>query len=117
MTKEEGIFDKFQINISSVSTLPSLAFKIFRTLFLPKEIKLPVLSGQIYEAISNAYYGGLVDMYIPQNPKGTKVYPYDINGLYPTVMRDFLYPTKIIAYFRGDIRRMAEYNTLFRNKL
>nr|YP_010470524.1 hypothetical protein N4M07_mgp040 [Inonotus hispidus]UVF38012.1 hypothetical protein [Inonotus hispidus] len=111
------IFDKFQVNISSVSTLLSLAFKIFRTHFLPKELKLPVLRGKIYEAICQAYYGGLVDMFVPTKPKGTKVYPYDINSLYPTAKKDFLYPTKLIAYFRGDIRRMKEYSKLFLEKI
>lgn len=33
------IFDLFQVNISSVSTLPSLAFKIFRTQFLPLPVE------------------------------------------------------------------------------
>nr|YP_010691070.1 DNA polymerase [Phellinus igniarius]WBU93171.1 DNA polymerase [Phellinus igniarius] len=106
------IFERFQINISSVSTLPSLALKIFRAHFLPKNIKIPVLTGKIYDDICQAYYGGLVDMYIPTNPDNTVVYEYDMNALYPNAMASNLYPTKLIAYFRGDIRKMTEYAKL-----
>ena len=48
------IFDLFQINITKISTLPSLVFKIFRVHFLSKSVKLPVLSGKIYDSISQA---------------------------------------------------------------
>nr|YP_010691074.1 DNA polymerase [Phellinus igniarius]WBU93175.1 DNA polymerase [Phellinus igniarius] len=107
------IFEKFNVNISSVSTLPSLAFKIFRTRFLPKNIKLPVLTGKIYSDIAQAYYGGHVDMYIPTNPEGEEVYNYDVNSLYPFVMKTFIYPSNIIAYFRGNILKMDSYKHLF----
>ena len=112
-TFSKFIFDKFKINVSSVATLPSLAFKIFRANFLPKGFNLPVLTGKIYKDISNAFYGGHVDMYIPTNPVGTVVFEYDINALYPYAMKENTYPGKIFAYFRGDITKMTEYVKLF----
>lgn len=68
------ICEMFNVNVSSVSTLPGLAFKIFRSKFLPKNIDLPVLTGKVYEDISKAFYGGHVDMYMPTNPEGDLVY-------------------------------------------
>nr|YP_010691073.1 DNA polymerase [Phellinus igniarius]WBU93174.1 DNA polymerase [Phellinus igniarius] len=108
------IFDLFELNISSVSTLPSLAFKIFRTHFLKKMIFLPIISGKIYDDIRNAYYGGHVDMYIPKNIRNKLVYHYDVNGLYPHAMRAFNYPTEIFAHFVGDISKMDQFENLFK---
>lgn len=112
------IFDLFQLNISSVSTLPSLAFKIYRAHFLPKTINLPVLVGEIYSAISQAYYGGHVDMFIPKmsDPENDLVFHYDVNGLYPNAMKSHCYPTNVFAHFYGDIRQMKEYVDLFTNE-
>lgn len=117
MTFSQKIFEMFNVNVSSVSTLPSLAFKIFRAKFLPKNINLPVLTGKVYEDISKAFYGGHVDMYIPTNPEGTEVYGYDANSLYPYAMNEFKYPGKILAYFRGDITQKPEYVKLYNNSL
>lgn len=59
------IYDLFKINISRCPTLPSLAFRIFRTHYLNKDIKLPVLINEIFKEIHKSYFGGHVDMYIP----------------------------------------------------
>lgn len=107
------IYDRFQLNITDVFTLPSLAFKIFRAHFLPTTVNVPILTGRIYDAINQAYYGGHVDMYIPSNLKDKIIYQYDVNGLYPYVMREFFYPEDIVAHFVGDITTMREYRSLF----
>lgn len=75
------------------------------------------LDGKMYDDIHNAFYGGHVDMYIPTNPDGTKVFAYDVNSLYPSVMRDKEYPVNFIGYFSGDIQNMAEFNKLFNMSL
>ena len=52
-------------------TLPSLAFKIFscgRTHYL-KNNKIPLIHGKLFKILSQAYFGGHVDMYIPSNIK------------------------------------------------
>lgn len=107
------IFSQFRVNISSTPTLPSLAFKIFRTHYLPKGIRIPTLSGEIFSDISNAYYGGHVDMYIPKNPTNTKLFHYDINSLYPAVMSQFKYPVTLIGFFNGDISLMDDYSNMY----
>nr|YP_010470509.1 hypothetical protein N4M07_mgp055 [Inonotus hispidus]UVF37997.1 hypothetical protein [Inonotus hispidus] len=116
-TFSKFIFDQFKVNVSSVSTLPSLAFKIFRTNLLDKYVTIPVLFGKVYNDISQAYYGGHVDMYIPTNPEGELVYQYDVNSLYPYSMKTYKYPTSILAYFKGNIEKMAEYNKMFKSSL
>ena len=97
------VFDLFGKNIHHYPTLPSLAFAIFRTIFLT-ENSIPQLSGKIAENIRQGYTGGAVDMYIPHPKKGTKVYCYDVNSLYPYVMSKFDMPIGKPVYFEGDIR-------------
>lgn len=112
-----SFFKKFRINITTTPTLPSAAIKTYRSSFIPKAVKLPAIGGKMYDDIHNAFYGGHVDMYIPTNPKGTKVFGYDVNSLYPSAMRDKEYPVNFIGYFSGDILNMDEYNKLYKNSL
>jgi DNA polymerase type B, organellar and viral len=103
------IFNKFKINISKYppgGTLSSLAFAIYRSHYLNKEIH--GLTGCTYFDIALGYKGGAVDMYIPRNPKGTKIYAYDVNSLYPNVMKEYLYPIGSPTYFKGDVLKMIQ---------
>lgn len=104
------IFISFKVNVSNCPTLPSLAFKIFRTHYLPKGIRIPILSNQIFDDISNAYYGGHVDMYIP---KGENLFHYDVNSLYPAVIKMFKYPVGLLCYFNGDISKISDYSNIY----
>jgi DNA polymerase type B, organellar and viral len=99
----ELIFSLFGKNIHKYPTLPSLAFAIFRTIFM-EENSIPQLSGKIANDIRQSYTGGAVDMYIPQNKQGTKIYCYDVNSLYPYVMKEFDMPVGNAIYFEGNIR-------------
>ena len=95
----EIIFEQFGIIIHKYSTLPSLAFAIFRTKFMKFE-SIPSLSGKISKDIRQGYTGGAVDMYIPE---GVNIKSYDVNSLYPSRMRDCLLPTGNIKKFEGNI--------------
>jgi hypothetical protein len=99
------IFDLFKIDVHKYPTLSSLAFAIFRTHFLTPDT-IPQLSGQIAKDIRISYTGGAVDMYIPENKDGEKVYVYDVNSLYPFVMKEFDMPTGKPKQFYGDIRKV-----------
>ena len=103
----------FHINISKCPTLPSLAFKIFRTHFMDKNLKLPILVNDIFKDINKSYYGGHVDMYIPENKPGEILNVYDVNSLYPYVMKQFKYPINLLGHFKGDIVNIIEYNAIF----
>jgi len=99
------IFELFKIDIHKYPTLSALAFAIFRTHFLPHDA-IPQLSGQIAKDIRQSYTGGAVDMYIPENEEGKKVYVYDVNSLYPFIMKEFDMPTDKPNQFFGDIRKV-----------
>jgi hypothetical protein len=96
------IFGLFKINIHKYPTLSSLAFAIFRCVFLTLDT-IPQLSGQVARDIRQGYTGGAVDMYIPQPHEGTKIYCYDVNSLYPSIMLKCGMPTGKPVLFEGDI--------------
>lgn len=98
----ELVFEKFNIDIHKYPTLSSLAFAIFRTHFL-KLNTIPQLFGQIAKEIRMSYTGGAVDMYIPE---GEKIFCYDVNSLYPFVMKECNMPTGKPVLFKGDIRKI-----------
>jgi hypothetical protein len=110
----DQIFNLFKVNLSSSYTLPGLAFRIFRSLFMVS--KIPIIDGHVFNDLSKAYYGGHVDMYIPRS-FNTKIYKYDFNSLYPTAMKEFKFPTKLIGYFIGDISNKSNYKHLYENNL
>jgi len=88
----------FNINIWDSPTLPSLAYKLFTSKFLDKEVE--VTWAEQYKDFKEAYRGGAVDVY---KPHGENLYYYDVNSLYPYVMKTNLYPTGYSSYFEGDI--------------
>lgn len=111
---DDQILEKFKVNISSSPTLPGLAFKIYRTHYMDN--KIPLMDGQVFNDLIKAYYGGHVDMYIPKT-SNNQIRQYDVNGLYPFVMKSFKFPTKLIAYFIGEISKMSDYQHLYENNL
>ena len=109
---------------------------------IDKETGKPKIIGSInnigtdlYNELKSSYFGGHVDMYIPSGPiadingfakpenkaivahNNKSVKLYDINSLYPSVMKDFKYPNKLYAKFIGDIRYISEFKGLYRNML
>ena len=96
------IFDKFNLNIHRFPTLSSLALGIYRANYL-KDFKIPIISGKLFLDLKKSYTGGSTDMYIPY---GKNIYAYDINSLYPTVMRINPMPIGNITYFEGDILKV-----------
>lgn len=109
------IFEQFKLNIHDYPTLPSLALAIFRSNYLKNNL-IPQINGQIYDDIRNSYFGGHTDLY---EPTGENVKIYDVNGLYPSEMRQFMpcaFQHKIAIYpknsyfikeFEGDISLIA----------
>jgi len=104
------IFDKFKLNINKYPTLSSLSFSIFLTQYLKKlKTSIPMIAGQINKDIRLSYTGGSTDMFIPQNLNNELVYAYDINSLYPSVMKNKNFPIGNPTYFEGNIRKYQEY--------
>jgi len=99
------IFSLFEKNIHHYPTLSSLAFAIFKSNFMEEE-NIPQLSGKIANDIRAGYTGGAVDMYIPENPKDSKIKCLDVNSLYPSQMATEEMPIGVPTYFQGDIRKL-----------
>ena len=84
------IYKLFKLNIHEVLTLPSLAMKIFRTHYMPKDTIYQIL-GKVEKDIRESYTGGAVDVYIPHN-RVDKFSDFkllkmlDVNSLYPAIM-------------------------------
>jgi hypothetical protein len=111
----ELIFNEFKVNVHKVLTLPSLAMRIFKSLFMPID-SIFQLHGGIEKDIRQSYTGGAVDVYIPHNrltPWLTNekveyetLYYYDVNGLYPTVMSQQYMPVGKPIVFEGEITKI-----------
>jgi hypothetical protein len=83
--------DNYQIDICNIVSTASLAFKIFRSHHLTKEISLLTPYEETF--VRESYLGGATDYY---KALGENVYWYDINSLYPTAMLQPV-PYKAIA--------------------
>lgn len=84
----ETLVSKFPIDPLTVLSAPSTAFKIWRTVQLPKlnkEFKVYDLSKNLDSKFREGYLGGIVDVYRP-HLIGQTGYYYDVNSLYPTAM-------------------------------
>ena len=108
----ELIFSEFSINVHKILTLSSLAMKIFKTHYMKKDTIYQLL-GSIESNIRKSYTGGAVDAYIPSNRINShldrqgiyrKLFYYDVNSLYPTVMANCPMPIGRPIAFKGDIR-------------
>ena len=84
------VYDKFKLRINDYPTISSLSFAIYRRHYLPLNT-VPITTGKIFDFIRESYTGGSTDMYIPE---GEDISCYDVNGLYPTVMKLNKYPPR-----------------------
>jgi len=82
------------------STIAGQAMKVFR-LFL-KEPLHSISSKEVDNFVREGYFGGRTEIFKPLFPggKGKKLYYFDVNSLYPTVMKKYDMPDKFIGYFR-----------------
>ena len=91
MQKAQEIYWKlYMVDIESKITLSSLALSIFRMKYYDASnwpIHIPNMNEDSF--IRRAYYGGHTDTY---KPYGEDLYYYDVNSLYPFVMKEFPMP-------------------------
>jgi hypothetical protein len=65
-----------------------------------------MISGKLFLEIKKSYTGGSTEMYIPE---GENIFGYDVNSLYPTIMKNNPMPIGNITYFEGDILKVEPY--------
>lgn len=83
-------FEKFKVDIVTKLTLSSLALTIYRTNFYnPKTFPIHIPNRNEDTFIRRGYYGGHAETYIP---KGKDLKYYDVNSLYPYIMKTFPMP-------------------------
>lgn len=91
MQKAQEIYWKlYKIDIESKMTISSLAISIFRLKYYDVSnfpIHIPNKNEDTF--IRRAYYGGHTDTY---KPYGKDLYYYDVNSLYPFVMKEYPMP-------------------------
>lgn len=80
-------------------TTPSLAFAIYRKCYL-KDNLIPITEKETFDFISKSFTGGSTEMY---KPYGKNIRCYDVNSLYPYIMKTSKFPVGIIRKFIGDI--------------
>ena len=91
MQKAQSIYyEEYKVDIVTKLTLSSLALTIYRTNFYdPKTFPIHIPNRNEDTFIRRAYYGGHADTYIP---KGEDLKYYDVNSLYPYIMKTFPMP-------------------------
>lgn len=77
------IYNQFKLNITKYSTISALAFKIYLSNYMDTGVNIPIITGIHNKNQSNAYYGGMLELYEPFLTNG---YSYDVNSLYPSQM-------------------------------
>ncbi|KAF6135887.1 hypothetical protein GIB67_006779 [Kingdonia uniflora] len=87
---QEIYWKKYGIGITSCLTLSSLAMKIYRSRYCnDKEFLIHILNKNEDKFFQTAYYGGHADMH---KPYGKNIYYYDVNSLYPFIMKTYPMP-------------------------
>lgn len=92
-------YKNYNVDITSVVSIGSLAFKIFRTNFL--NVNIPLLTLDQDSFIRKSYFGGAVHVF---KNYARKVYYYDVNSLYPFAMLKPM-PFKMIK-FHNDMKKI-----------
>lgn len=100
MLKAQKIYSsKYRIDIEDVMTISSLSMKIFRIKFLDDEnfpIHIPTKNQDTF--IRRGYYGGRSDVF---KPKGENLFYYDVNSLYPFIMKEYPMPCGVPVWHRN----------------
>eukprot|EP00253_Pinus_taeda_P008177 PITA_08177 len=101
MLKSQEIYwTQFKIDITTCLTLSRLALSIFHMRYYdPKSWPIHMPSRNEDTFIRCCYYGGHVDVYIPY---GKKLYYYDVNSLYPYIMKTCHMPGGV-PIWHGDL--------------
>lgn len=106
---QKYFFENYNLDITTVVSTGSLAFKLFRINFLNKNMSIPILNSSLNFLIRQSYFGGGVHVF---KSFCRKVYHYDINSLYPFAMLKPM-PFKLLKIFIPDNNNWSLNNDFF----
>jgi DNA polymerase type B, organellar and viral len=95
----------FRVYVLSFPTISSLAFGIFRSNFLLKDLKIPLNFKEISKDIKYSYTS--VSVYVLK-PYGEKFKVLMLIRLYPYILKFCKMPFATIKYFTGDISLIGD---------
>ncbi|GJW59504.1 DNA polymerase-like protein [Tanacetum coccineum] len=96
-TAQEIYYTHYKVDIVKKRTFSSLALEISRTAYYDQRnwpIHIPNRNEDTF--IRRGYYGGHADSYIPS---GENLYYYDVNSLYPFVMKEYPMPGGVPVWY------------------
>ena len=100
---QELNWDKYHIDIEGVMTVSALSMKIFRMCYFdPNRFHIHIPNRNQDTFIRRGYFGGHVDVYIPA---GENLYHYDINSLYPFIMKSCAMPCGVPVW-KNNLERV-----------
>jgi len=79
------------------TTAPKQAFNAYRHRFMPCKIYIHS-DEQANNLERESYYGGRTEAFLIGKVRAKTVYTLDVNSMYPAVMQQGFYPTKLISY-------------------
>lgn len=83
-------FKNYKVDITTCLTLSSLAMTVFRSCYYdPSTFPIHIPNRNCDMFIRSGYYGGHSDVY---KPYGENLYFYDVNSLYPYIMKTYPMP-------------------------
>lgn len=87
---QEIYWNDYKLDFTNYLTVSSLSLAIFRLAYYdPKITPIYIPLKNVEKFIRYGYYGGHTDVY---NPLGYNLYYYDVNSLYPYIMKEFSMP-------------------------
>ena len=90
---QQQYLNNYSVDIINIVSTSSLSLRIFRSHFL--KVNIPILNHNVDEFVRPSYFGGATDYY---KAYGTNLKYYDVNSLYPFVMKNPI-PLEIIKYY------------------
>jgi len=96
MQKAQDLYwTQYKVDIENCMTLSSLAMNIYRMNYYdPNLFPIHIPSRNEDRFIRRGYYGGHADTY---KPYGENLYYYDVNSLYPYIMKTFPMPKVFLS--------------------
>ena len=100
--------DKYSIDLTKVVSTSNLSLNIFRRHFM--KISIPILKYNADLFIRDSYFGGATDYYVAY---GENIKYYDVNSLYPFVMKKDM-PFEIIKFYEvGSMSNISITSSIF----